>query len=946
MNFANKNLSGISFSIIILIVSSISLFSQGQGRLSLTGTVKDNSDKTMSGARVILTSNKDTTQKFGDITNKDGKFKIENLRRGDYNIEITYVGYQKISKAISINPENQDLGTIKLKQDDIKVGGVTVEGQMVRAEQKNDTTIFNADAYKVNPDATTEDLIKKMPGVTVQTDGTVKAQGEDVRRVLVDGKEFFGEDPTMALKTIPAEIIDKIQVYDRASDQAQFTGFDDGNAQKTLNIITKSDKNMGNFGKLYAGYGTENRYWAGGNVNYFKGDTRISVIGLSNNINQQNFSVQDILSATGASMSRRPGGFGGMFRGRPGGGSPGMSFGGGIGDFMVGQQNGISTTNSIGINYADSWGKNITANGSYFFNLTDNDNNSLVNRNFFTQNDAEQTYNEDNTSLTKNYNHRFNARIDIKLDSSHSLLFTPRINLQANQYNSEVDGETMISSVPVNQTVNNYNSDLSGYNIDNSLLYRYKFDKIGRTFSLQLANNVNKNSGDTRLYSQNTIFGSANNTIVIDQDGDILGDGYRMSGEINYTEPVFDSTLLQLTYRPSYTFSNSDKEVYNILPGDLQNRTLDSLLTNNFDNIYFQQRAGISLSYNTQKMVINTGIEYQDARLDGTQVFPIERKTSFSFSDFLPNARFQYNFSKTTNFRINYRTSTNSPSVSQLQDVVDNSNPILLKTGNPNLKQNYTQTLMTRLGSTDFHSASSIFGFGMISFTNDFIANSLFTARKDTIINGVPMLAGSQLSKPINIDGYMMARGFANYGLPIGFIKSNFNINGGFNYTRTPSMINDFENTANNYTINSGIVVASNISPELDFTLAYNANYSIVKNSILPQQDNNYFIHVANFKLNWILFEKLVLNTELFHNLYKGLEQEFNQEFLLWNASIGYKFLDNNAGEIRLSVYDLLGQNTSINRNVTEIYLEDLQTRVLQRYLMLTFTYNIRSFGA
>jgi hypothetical protein len=937
-----------SILLILILFPFISTLLFSQGRLVLTGNIVDNNDKSLRGATVTLIPNRDTTEKFGAVTDKDGKFEIEKLRRGDYKLEISFIGFEKFVKNISMSPETQDIGKIKLKQSDVKMGEVNVEGQMVRQEQKDDTTIFNAGAFKVNPDATTEDLIKKMPGVTVEQDGTVKAQGENVKRVLVDGKEFFGEDPTMALKSLPAEIIDKIQVYDRASDQAQFTGFDDGNAQKTLNIITKQGTNIGNFGKLYGGYGTEDRYWAGGNVNYFKGDTRISVIGMSNNINQQNFAMQDILSASGAQSSRRPGGFGGgMMRPGGSGGPPqGMMGGGGISDFMVGQSGGISTTNSVGLNYSDVWSPSLTVNGSYFFNLTNNDNNSQVARSFISQDSSSsQFYNEDNIALTKNYNHRFNARLDYKIDTSNSILFTPRVSLQANQYTSAVDGSTLINTVPINQSTNNYNSDLNGYNIDNTLLYRYKFPTAGRTFSLQVSNNLNKNAGDTRLNSESTIFQSSSNVIEINQDGDVLSDGYRLNSEVNYTEPVTNKSMLQFTYRPSYTVSNSDKEIYNLLPGDISNRLLDTTLSNNFENIYFQQRAGLSYSYRDTSTNLSFGLEYQDAKLDGKQLFPSNYKATFSFSDYLPNARFQYNFSKSSNFRVYYRTATNAPSISQLQNVIDNSNPLSLKSGNPDLKQNYTHTLITRIGSADPHSSSSVFAFAMLSFTNDYIANSLFTARKDTTINNIPLFAGSQLTKPVNLDGFMSARTFLNYGLPLMFIQSNFNLNGGFSYTKTPGLINDQENTTNNYAISSGFVLASNISPEFDFTIAYNANYSIVKSSLMPSQNNEYFIHVANIKFNWIFWENFVLNSEVFHNLYKGLGQDFNQEFLLWNASFGYKFLEKNAAEIRLSVYDILGQNNSITRNVTEIYLEDLKTVVLQRYFMLTFTYSLRKFN-
>ncbi len=942
LNSFNVNSKLILIICLFFTFNNLNVFSQpgtgSGGKLTLEGKVVDNEGKPLRGASVQSVWLRDTTIRGGAVTDRNGSFTIENLRRGDHRVEVSFIGFNKLILVHNLTPDNMDLKTLKLTESDVMLGSVTVEGQMVRQEQKDDTTIFNAGAFKVNPDATTEDLVRKMPGVTVDNDGTVKAHGEDIKRVLVDGKEFFGEDPKMALRSLPAEIIDKIQVYDRASDQAQFTGFDDGNAQKTLNIITKSDKNKGNFGKLYGGYGTEDRFWVGGNVNYFNNDTRISVIGLSNNINQQNFASQDVLSATGAQVSHGPGGGirpggGGAFRGR-----------GSAGDFMVGQQNGISTTNSLGVNYADMWASGLTFTGSYFMNISNNDNNSILSRNFFTQTDESQFYDESNVSGTDNYNHRFNGRLEYNIDSSNSLIVRPRLNLQSNTSISSVEGSTIINNIPANQTKNNYDSDIQALNFENSLLYRFKFPTKGRTMSLEVETTVNRNSGNTFLNSSNTIFDTLTNIIELRQDGDIFGDGYKIESDFEYTEPVSENGIIQFSYEPTYTVSNSDKEIYNLDQQTTNIRFLDTSLSNDYENIYIRQKGGLSYQYRTEKSNLSAGIEYQTAQLEGKQVFPYLSKTSYTFNNFLPNLRYQYNFSKTTNFRLNYRTSTDAPSVTQLQDVVDNTNPVLLRIGNPDLKQTSSHTIASRIGSTDHHSSSSVFAFAMLRFTDNYIANSTFTARRDTAINNIPMYAGSQLSRPVNLDGYMMGRSFLVYGIPVSLIQSNFNINAGLMYSRTPGLIDNKRNLADNFSISSGVVLSSNISPELDFTLSYNANYSIVKNSILPNQDNNYYISVANVKFNWIFWNGFVLNSEVFHNLYTGLDQDFNQEFLLWNASIGYKFLSNDAGEIRLSVYDILGQNQSISRNVTEIYLEDLRTKVLQRYFMLTFTYNLRNF--
>ncbi|EDO25737.1 predicted protein, partial [Nematostella vectensis] len=390
---------------------------------------------------------------------------------------------------------------------------VIVKTKQRRVEIMGDTTQVNADAYKVNRDATTEDLLTKMPGVTT-TGGTLKVNGEDVKEVLVDGKPFFGSDPNAAIKNLPAEVIDKIQVFNKQSDQSQFTGFDDGNSQKAINIITKAGKNNGQFGKVYGGYGTDNRYSAGGNINIFNGDQRISIIGLSNNINQQNFSNEDLLGVMSASGNQGRGGP----RGGRGGGAPPRrpSSGTDISDFMVGSQNGITQSNSIGINYSDNWDKKVKASGSYFYNSTNNNNETNLNREYILS-DTSLMYNEESVTESKNQNHRLNMRIEYDIDSYNSLIISPRISIQNNNTSSLLDGYSFYTSDVIDsRTENNTGADKLGYNLSNDLLYRHKFKKQGRTLSVMARTQVNNSDGDGSTYSLNT-YSNSNNDLIDQQ---------------------------------------------------------------------------------------------------------------------------------------------------------------------------------------------------------------------------------------------------------------------------------------------------------------------------------------------------------------------------------------------------------------------------------------------
>ncbi|PSJ75162.1 TonB-dependent receptor [Sphingobacteriales bacterium UPWRP_1] len=936
------------------LVVSTSIYAQ---KGSVSGTVTDaGNSTTLVGATVLLYGVPDSSRSKGTITDETGKFTLQNMPKGQYNLRVSFIGYAVYQTAVTVGNKAVNAGVIALTQETELLKEVQIESTQIRAQQKGDTTEYNANAYKVNPDADAQQLIAKMPNINVEN-GTVKAQGEDVKKVLIDGKEYFGDDATLALRSLPAEVIDKIQVFDRMSDQSRFTGFSDGNDQKTLNIVTKAGKNNGQFGKIYAGYGTNNRYWAGGNVNLFKGKRRISILGLTNNINQQNFDTQDLLGVFGSQGNRRNWGGPGMGRGGPGGhgGRPGGGGGGyGGGDmynFLVGQQGGITAATALGINYADKWGKKTDVTASYFFNYSDNNNNTTLTRTLLTGT-QNQVYSENNEAQTKNYNHRLSLRMEFTIDSANSIILTPKLSLQNNSKETVLQGQNTLADALLNQANNFTAADNNGYNFTNDLLLRHKFKKNGRTVSVNFGTELNNKTGNTNLQSETVYYTLLPDTaITLAQQANTNNNSRTFSGNVTYTEPTGKNGQLQLSYSPSATYSLSDKKTFNFDALSNEYTLPDILLTNKFENNYTTHRTGISYRYNTERANFMAGVNHQYALLNGQQLFPPLPlqlgKAEKTFTNFLPTAMFQYKFSTSANIRVFYRTSTSPPSVTQLQNVIDNTNPLLLNIGNPDLKQNFFQMLVTRFGFANTTTGRSLFAFVFTSNTINYIGNSVIVAQSDTtILNNVPLLKGAQLNKPVNLNGYWNVRSFLTYGMPVKALKSNLNLNAGFTYSRTPGLVNNQTNNANNYNVNGGLVLGSNISEKIDFTISYTANYNIVNNSILPELNNNFFLQQAGARVSWQFWKGFVINTEANETLYKGLDASLNQQFLLWNAGLAYKFLKNNAAEVQIKVYDLLNQNNSLTRNVTETYVEDTQTQVLRRYAMLTFTYNLRNFKA
>lgn len=923
----------IFFSLIfILFVQKI--FSQ---QVRLSGRVADAKDGSpLTGAIAVLMHLPDTSNYKAFTTDTSGRFFFR-TEPGAYKLKIELITYKIFTKNIQLDSSTR-LGKILLQDNAAVLKEAVVEANKIRVEQKGDTTQFHADAYKVNKDATAEDLVNKMPGVTTQGGG-VTVNGEQVKQVLVDGKPFFGDDPNLAIKNIPAEVIDKIQVFDKLSDQAQFTGVDDGNSQKTINIITKAGKNNGQFGKIYGGYGIDakgqgvsDKFIGGGNINLFKGDRRFSIIGLTNNINQQNFSTQDLSGMAGSSGGGNRGG-GGM--GGPGGG------GNSANNFLVNQQGGITTTYASGINYSDVWGKKIKISGSYFFNDAINTNNSTLTRNYIISKENGLHYNQLNNAGNTNLNHRASLRFEYNPDTSNSIIFTPKFSWQEYSSSSSLSGMNLLAGDTLqSKTKTGNNSKSLTYDLAGNILFRHKFKKPRRTISLNISADYNPKNADGSLHSFNKYY-QYNDSTLLNQQNTQNTIGLMVSPNLSFTEPIGKIGQLVFTYNPSLNKNNTDKRTYDVGYGEA---ILDTLLSNKFNNTYLYHRGGLSYRINDRKINFMIGTNFQYATLTGTEDFPSALNVNKNFQNILPQMMFNYRFSKTKNIRVMYRTNTVAPSISQLQNVINNSNPLLLSVGNPDLRQDYEHSLTLRYGSTNTAKATNLMVLLFANYIQGYVANSTLIPSHPEFVSGVFLKPGSQLTKPVNLDGYWNTRSFITYGLPISKIKSNLNINTGFTYNRIPDLINDQTNLANNYNFSQGLVLGSNISDKVDFTLSYTGNYSIVKNSLQKQSDNNYFSQVASARLNLMPWKGIVINSSVSQTLYTGLSQSYNQNYFLWTAAFGYKFFRDQSLDVRFNVFDILKQNNSISRNVTETYIEDSHTQVLTQYYMLTLTYNIKKF--
>ncbi|MDH5380940.1 MAG: outer membrane beta-barrel protein [Cyclobacteriaceae bacterium] len=882
--------------------------------LSASGTLVDASDaSTIVGATVLFVNVKDSTlSKFG-TSNENGQFIVQKLEKAFYRINITSMGYLPYTRVFRMTETDVNLGTISLQPDVKMLQEVEVKGEVIAMEIKGDTLQYNADAFKVNPDASTKDLISKMPGIEVDASG-VKANGEQIQQVLLDGKRFFGQDPLLSLNTIPAEVVDKVEVFDQRSEQSQFTGFDDGNTTKTMNVVTKTNKRNGQFGKIYAGAGTQGLYTAGGNFNSYKGDKRITLIGMSNNNNQQNFSNEDLAGTGGG-----------------GGGPRGRS----SNPLMTANQSGITSTNSVGANYTDKWGKAITVESSYFFNQTQNNNNRYTNRESFLSSET-QYYEETKESSTDNLNHRFNARVTYDINDNNKLIIRPRLSFQDNFNQNYTLGTTTNSlSEILNQTENNLNNNNLGLNLNNEITFQHKFDKLGRSISVEV-NTLIDNTNLKNKYQD----------LTLDSLSDFKTDQIRnsMGTAVTFTEPVGRTGQISTAYELSYGKRASEKNTYIVDPLT-DGQRFEPILSNHFTSGQTTHEPSVTYSNRSFGRFFNIGLAYQHVSLDNKQSFPVADNFNNSFNSILPTVMGRIELGPGTNAFFRYAARTNTPSVSQLQNVIDNTNPLFWSTGNPDLDQNYRHDLFIRIGKNNVEKNRSLSNFIRVQYSNNQIVNSTQVMAQDsTFATGLILPRGGQLSQPVNMEGYFNIGDNLTYSFNVEKLKSKINTSVGASFQNNPGLTNEENNFARTYGINGRLSFISNISEKVDFSIAYIPGYNSVINTIQRNRDSKYISQTISGNVNLIFGKGFVFRSTIDYQNYNGVSDAFNIEYTLWNMALAKKFLKNDAGELELSVFDLLKQNQAISQTVSTNYLEETVTQVLQQYFLLKFTYNFRKF--
>ena len=906
--------------IVISLLLGIGLSAQS---IKIIGTVQSQPDQeNLPGVNVLLRNAGDKSLVAAGITNGKGKFELRAAKNRPYTLTLSFIGFA--TKEITFTPTRDTVIDVNMTTDSKQLDEVVITEAVIPIQIKGDTTEFAADAFTVNPDASVEDLIKKLPGVTVEG-GQIKSQGQNIDRVLVDKEEFFGNDALSVVRNLPADIADKIQIYDEQSEQARFSGFDDGQERKVLNIVTKKDKRIGRFGKLEAAGGTEDRYATGGNINFFNNQKRLTITAQANNTNQLDVGQEQ----------QQIGGPFGRFR-----------------SFFQGNQpnEGINTLASGSINFRNAKANKYKYNFGYTFN---NNINLLeterVRETFLAQAGQagfNQFSNDFREATTTVQTHRLNGRFEFEFDSLHSIVITPNLAYNRNKLLSEENSITTLGQdVLFNRGSTSLDNTRDSYSGNVDFLFRKKFQKPSRTFSANLNLSLSSSLANNFLLADNFFPLSAKDTSVFrDQRQEIDNSTRSIRTDFSYTEPLNKTNFLEFTYKPSYriTDNNQFTESINVLGETVY--LLDTALTNEFNNLVHSQRAGVNYRYKKGNFEYTVGMDGDLTWLNSEQFFPNSNVVEKPFQNLFPSMYARYSPTKTSNLRLSLRTSNNLPSVAQLQDVVDNSNPLVLITGNTGLEQEYTYNAQLSYG---FFSMSGKGGFFRLAYTrtHDVIGNTTRILFTDSITpEGLVLNSGTQIIRPENLDARENILFFGAYNVPITKLKINLNMNGSVNHLSNPAQVNGEANRINNTSFSGGMGVASNVGEYLDFNLRSNYTYFLIENRLQPQLSNNYSVNTNIFSINWLPKNTYVLNIDLSNSQFYGLDENIQQNFNRLNAGVGYKFLKGKKAEIRLTVYDLLNQNTAINREVTALFVEDTRSLVLNRFFMLRFLYQFRDF--
>ena len=907
--------SGKCLLMLLMILFSPMAFAQQSG-VNVTGSVvEQGSDTPIEQATVRLLNVKDSAMVRGVVSSRNGSFTLKNVKKGSYLLHITFIGYDPLYQPLQItgkkNPVN--VGKLELSDGAIELGEAVVIGKAPEVTVRNDTVEYNADSYKVTEGSVLEDLLKKMPGVEVDSEGKITVNGKEVKKVMVDGKEFFSDDPKVASKNLPAKMIDKLQVLDKKSDMAQMTGFDDGEEETVINLTVKPGMKQGWFGNAYGGYGSKDRYEGKAMVNRFVNNDQITFMGGANNTNNMGFS--DLAST--------------MFSGMGGGGGRRGGFGAG---------SGITSSGNAGLNFSKEFKPDkLTLGGNTRYSHSDNDARSKSDRQNILPGDSSSYDNSEAMSRTKSDNFGVDFRLEWKPDTMTQLIFRPSFSFSHSMNDNFSDATTLDNERDtVNTNKSSNYSESNGYNLNASIDFSRKLNNKGRVFSATLSGGNSDSYSDGMNRSDIVYFNQTDalKNSIIDQRSRYDNKGFNYRAYVSWVEPIGHNNFIQATYSISQRKQEALKNVYNQDADGIYN-VLDSAYSQSYRNNFISQRA--SLSFKSQRAKFNYTIglnldpSYSSSEnfVGDTTLSKITRKVV----NLSPMAQFNYMFDKRTNLRIMYNGRTSQPSMTQLQPVADISDPTNITIGNPDLNPRYTNNVFIRFQQFTPEKQRAF----MIMANGSYIINDIVSYTSYNQETGVKTTTYK------NVNGNYSGNVRMMLNTPLKNKKFSINSMTMASFANSNGYINEEKNTNRNLILSErgGIDFRSSY---LDLGVNGNIRYNATSNSLQKENNQNTFNYGAGGYTTIYLPLNFKIESDVNWSTNSGYGDGFKQNEVLWNASASKSFLKNNQGTLRFKIYDILQQRSNISRSVTASHIQDSEYNTLGSYFMVHFIYRFSIF--
>lgn len=897
---------------------------KGYSQFSLRGEVKDDQGQPLPSASVFLLNKADSTLTQFTSTNTNGIYEFRSVPKGEHIVQCSFVGFKTFYQNVTAEGDIKQISvkTINMKENS-ELEELTVEAEVIPIVIKSDTVEYNAAAFKVKENDMTEDLLKKLPGVEVDKDGNIKAQGENVDRVLVNGKEFFGDDPKMATKNLPAGTVKKVQVYNRESDQSELSGIDDGETAKTINIELKDDAKIGAFGNVMAGYGYNDtgnasdfdRYELKASVNKFTDKAQIAFLGQFNNVNKQGFSFDDYIGFIGGFSNFD----GNMWEMNGSDLSAPVSFSG---------TSGLSETAAGGLNFNYDFNKNTKLMSSYFYSIYENQlTQDVFTENFLDEGSYTSASNMERTTVFGA--HSANLRFDHKVDTTHRLRFRGGFKYNDGNVNSLSNSYTNnTSNLIQNESQTNYISDSKNLSYNGNLLYSYRFKKVGRVATVNGALASSDNNRPLYLDALNSFY-NYNPDFVFDQNLEQnqtqVQKSLNYDGKVTFTEPIGKKRFMELSYAHRNNNYESINEFIDILPdGGLVPNTM---LSNNYTNDYIYDRVGLSFRQIRTKYNLTLGVDGQQSSLKGlvNDTLPV----TIQFQNILPRANLRYNISTSKNIMMRYRTSVDEPSITQLQPVQNNTNPLNLYLGNDSLTAAYSHSMYIHYLS-----------FSQFSGTNFYVnLNTRYT--KNRITNATTITDNFiRISQPVNVDYDFNVSSYMSFGAPLKFMKAKFNVSTNNSYSNSIVFVNNAQDFVDRYNYGIDFSIENSKKDLVDIMFGVEFSQTVSKYELSSDFDQKFFTTVYFTSID-VDLDKWTFNTTFDYNVYSGDAFAEDQVIPLWNAYISRFLMPANRLEMRLSAFDIFNQNIGFSRYADLNYIQQESTNNLARYFMFSLFYKL-----